>query len=129
MVRVHPHVAIAMTAPMFEATAGIELQLGQGAFGASRAGLALPFWDELVGDEDVDDLLVGGSQELMKRPFPLDLVLALSTRTHSTILTNILDTLPSSGFLGSGSLLDRSELALLWHDVVDNALAHSCPLE
>ena len=45
MARVHPHVAIAMTAPMFEATAGIELQLGQGAFGAGRAGLALPFWD------------------------------------------------------------------------------------
>eukprot|EP00439_Symbiodinium_sp_Y106_P074016 s1013_g14.t1 len=54
---------------------------------------------------------------------------ALSSRTHSTLLTNILDTLPGSGFLGGGSLLDGSELALLWHDVVDNALAHSCPLE
>ena len=30
--RVHPHVAIAMTARMLEATAGIELQLRQGAF-------------------------------------------------------------------------------------------------
>ena len=39
MVRVHPHVAIAT--PMFEATAVIELQLGQDAFGASRPGLAV----------------------------------------------------------------------------------------
>ena len=42
----------------------------------------------------------------MKCSFPLDLVLALSTRTHSALLTNILDILPSGGFLGGRSLLD-----------------------
>ena len=112
MMGVHPHVTIAMAAPML-----VEI--------TSWRNLQLALREELIRDENVNDLAVGSVEKLRKRPLPLDLILSLSAGIDGTF-PNVLDLLPEAVLLGGWSLLHFSKLSLLGHNRMKHLLDHGC---
>ena len=125
MVWVHPNMAISIAASMLEKTsARLCLQLGKYAFAANGTCLSFPLRQQLVFDEDMDDLLVGGLDEFGPCAFPLDLVLALSTGVNGDWVPSVRHPFPRLAPSRSTTFLDHSRLAFLGKDGVEYTLHH-----